>query len=556
MSRGASVGRARRAPRTPRAVTVLLAALLCALGTASAAHAVRPASAPASAPASLPGSTAGTVRGLLDGHTHIEGADDMGGRMICGEPFDPDGIAAALHDCADHYPNGELAVFENFLKNGTPLGTHDPIGWPTFRDWPAHDSLTHQQVYYTWLERAWKGGLRIIVDQYVANRVLCELYPLKKNPCDEDATIDLEHGKAVRMQDYIDSLNGGPGKGWFRIVRTPEEARTVAASGKLAVVEGIETSEPFGCREIRDVPQCTEKQIDAGLDHMQAQGVSTMFVCHKFDNALCGVRMDGGTGGVAVNLGNLVGTGHFWDVRTCTGPAHDNTVTPQVTLPAAVTSALGLPNLPAPLYPAAPHCNTRGLTALGAYMVKQMIKRKMIIQIDHMSVKAADQTLTLLEQAHYPGVISSHSWTDPGFYERIYRLGGMITEYGSPADQFAGGWRTAKQAFQQAGGQGLFGFGYGLDANGFGKLPAPRAGGDVQYPFTALSGVTLDRLRTGLRTWDVNADGVANYGLVPDWIEDIRKTDGPELTGDLANGAEAYLRMWERTAAYTPPSTP
>ncbi|WP_157430051.1 membrane dipeptidase [Actinomadura oligospora] len=537
-----------RVPRLSRPVTALLTALLCALGTASAAHAARPA-----APPVRPSAASAPVRGLLDAHTHIEGAEDMGGRMICGQPFDPDGIAAALRDCPDHYPNGEFAVFENFLKNGSPFGTHDPVGWPTFKDWPAHDSLTHQQVYYTWLERAWRGGLRIIVDQYVANKVLCDLYPLKKNPCDEDATIDLEHGKAVQLQTYVDNLSGGPGKGWFRLVHTPEEARAVAASGKLAVVESIESSEPFGCREVRDVPQCTEKQIDAGLDHMKAQGVTSMFVCHKFDNALCGVRMDGGMAGVAVNIGNFVGTGQFWNVETCTGPAHDNTVTPQVTLPAAVRLALGLPNLPAPFYPAAPHCNTRGLTPLGAHMIKEMIKRRMVVQIDHMSAKAADQALTILEQAHYPGVISSHSWADPGYYERIYRLGGMVTEYGSPADQFAGGWRDAKQAFQKSGATGPFGFGYGLDANGFGPLPAARKGSDVQYPFTALSGVTLDKLRTGQRTWDLNVDGVANYGLVPDWMEDVRKTAGPELTDDMANGAETYLRMWERVNAYQPP---
>ncbi|MCP2335497.1 membrane dipeptidase [Actinomadura rupiterrae] len=539
-----------RAPRTSRPLAALVIALVCATVPAfagSAAHAARPVPVAKSA-------SSGSVRGLLDAHTHIEGADDMGGRMICGEPFDPDGIAAALRDCPDHYPHGEFAVFENFLKNGSPFGTHDPVGYPTFKDWPAHDSLTHQQVYYTWLERAWRGGLRVIVDQYVANRVLCELYPLKKNPCDEDATLDLEHGKALAMQAYIDKLSGGPGKGWFRMVRTPQEARAVAASGKLAVVESIETSEPFGCREVRDVPQCTEKQIDDGLDHMQAQGVTSMFVCHKFDNALCGVRMDGGVAGVAVNVGNFVGTGQFWNVETCKGPAHDNTVTPQVTLPLAVRTALGLPNLPAPFYPAAPHCNTRGLTPLGAHMIREMIKRKMIVQIDHMSAKAADQTLTILEQAHYPGVISSHSWMDPGYQARVYRLGGMVTEYGSPADQFAGGWREAKQAFQQAGGQGMFGFGYGLDANGFGPLPGPRKGSSVQYPFTALSGVTLDKLTTGQRTWDLNVDGVANYGLVPDWIEDMRKTVGPELTNDMANGAEAYLRMWERVNAYTPPS--
>ena len=37
-----------------------------------------------------------------------------------------------------------------------------------------------------------------------------------------------------------------------------------------------------------------------------------------------------------------------------------------------------------------------------------------------MSVVARQQSLDLLEQRHYPGVISSHSWATPDAYPRIY----------------------------------------------------------------------------------------------------------------------------------------
>ena len=45
------------------------------------------------------------------------------------------------------------AVLENVLF-GNPARCHDPVGWPTFKDWPHHQSLTHEQSYYRWLERA------------------------------------------------------------------------------------------------------------------------------------------------------------------------------------------------------------------------------------------------------------------------------------------------------------------------------------------------------------------------------------------------------------------
>src|SRR4029434_9968124 len=93
---------------------------------------------------------------------------------------------------------------------------------------------------------------------------------------------------------------------------------------------------------------------------------------------------------------------------------------------------------------------------------------------------------------------------------------------------------------------GVAGYGYGLDANGFGKQPGARpsnSGNPVRYPFTSLDGsVTLNKLTTGQRTWDVNTEGVANYGLVPDWIEDLRILGGQGLANDMLMGAEQYLR--------------
>ena len=59
----------------------------------------------------------------------------------------------------------------------------------------------------------------------------------------------------------------------------------------------------------------------------------------------------------------------------------------------------------------------------------------------------------------------------------------------------------------------------------------------------------MHQQRSGTRTCDVNIDGVANYGLFPDWVEDLRKIAGHQIVDDLANGAEAYLQMWARAEA-------
>ena len=82
---------------------------------------------------------------------------------------------------------------------------HDPVGWPTFEDWPAPESLTHEGTYYRWLERSWRGGQRIFVNLLVENNKLCQVYPLKKSAeyaaCDDMTTVRREARDMYAMQD-------------------------------------------------------------------------------------------------------------------------------------------------------------------------------------------------------------------------------------------------------------------------------------------------------------------------------------------------------------------
>jgi hypothetical protein len=116
-------------------------------------------------------------------------------------------------------------------------------------------------------------------------------------------------------------------------------------------------------------------------------------------------------------------------------------------------------------------------------------------------------------------------------------------------------WKTLKAERDK---RYYFGFGWGADLNGFHSSGKPRLGAanPVTYPFKSWDGKqTISKLTTGKRTWDINTDGVANYGLYPDWIEDLRRLGGDEIVKDMGRGAEAYLEMWERAIgvpAYRP----
>lgn len=497
----------------------------------------------------------GNVQGYADTHVHQATQGFLGGKIHCGTPFDPLGASVALKDCEDHGAAGETALLEKILSGENTFEPH--TAWPDFENNPTAGTQTHEQTYYRSVERSWRGGQRIHTNLFVTNDVLCELYPLQDTTCNGMEVMRIQYQQLHSLQDYVDAQYGGPGRGWFRIVTTPEEAREVIESGRLAVVMGVEISDLFGCTIMNGVPQCDEADIDAGLDELQEMGIQQVVLVHKFDNALGGTRMDSDFNGLAVNIGNFIATGRFWQTEPCATELEDNEQ-PIAVDGADPALALLPPGVTVPVYAAGDKCNAVGLTDLGDYAVRGMVERGLTVDLDHLSAKASDQVLDILEETSYPRVISSHSWTDKRNFERILALGGFVGSYGNGMHEeseergrdegFVATWAYTREHRDPTR---LFGFGYGSDTNGFAPQAAPRettTAPPVSYPFTAFDGTVLDRNQMGNRTFDINSDGRAQYGLTPDWIEDGRLVAGPEgarFQADMANGAEAYLRTWE-----------
>ena len=487
------------------------------------------------------------VRGLAEGHMHWMAFEFLGGMAHCGRPWHKYGAPYALEDCADHTASGGCgAVLENVLY-GNPARCHDPAGWPTFRDWPHPNSLTHESSYYRWVERAWRGGLRIFVNLLVENKALCDLYPLKRNSCNEMDSVRLQDRDLKALQDYIDAQNGGPGKGWMRLVDDPYEARRVINAGKLAVVQGIEISQLFDCNIYNGEPLCSKEMIDEQLEQVYRMGVRQMEIVNKFDNALGGVAGDGGEVGMVTNQGNKKETGRYWDMKTCQVGQGDKE---QIGVPRDLLIGNGLnaflPPGAAPVYGDPPHCNQYGLSDLGEYMVRQMMKRGMVIDPDHLSQAARDEVLALVEAERYPGIMSSHSWSNEQDYPRILARGGVVTPMAGQSTNFIEGWEKIRQGYDD---RFYNGFGFGADMNGFANQGGPRNAEEdaIRYPFKSFDGkVTLDQQRSGERVYDLNTDGMAHYGLFPDWLEEMRIQAGDQIVEEMARGAEAYLQMWER----------
>ncbi len=278
-----------------------------------------------------------------------------------------------------------------------------------------------------------------------------------------------------------------------------------------------------------------------------------MELINKFDTAFGGVAGDGGVIGPVINAGNFYETGSFLRMGTCEGEAHDNSQE-------AVRTDIGyglvavLPPGSVPVYPEGPQCNMFGFTELGDHLVRGMADRGMLIDPDHLSVRARDAAMDLIERLRYPGVISSHSWSDELTYPRVYDSGGMLTPYAGSSTGFVDAWKQMKRLRER---RFFFGFGYGSDMNGFGSQGGPRTPTEdaprVRYPYRTFDGGTLMyRQQSGEQTFDINTDGVAHYGLYPDWIEDLRLLGGNKIVEDMARGAEGYLQTWERAIGIAP----
>ncbi|HEX8083969.1 MAG TPA: hypothetical protein VF529_06725 [Solirubrobacteraceae bacterium] len=368
-------------------------------------------------------------------------------------------------------------------------------------------------------------GVRLAGAMVVEDEPLCAIEPAKSHSCDETETAELQVERLRGLQDYVDAQAGGRGRGWFRIVEGPAAARRAIRAGKLAVVLGFESSNPFGCHERQGGAQCDRAQIDAGIERIHDLGIRTLFVAHWVDNALAGAALEGGDKGAFIAGMQLSHTGRPFVTGDCPHPGQGEE-------PAGTGPLVGR------------QCNTKGLTELGEYAVRRLMDRHMLIEVDHLSEWARDRVLAIAEERRYP-LVSSHTGTggtwDQSELRRLFAVGGFASATLDSATKLP----EKVLAFRELGGASV---GLSTDTGGFAALPAPEPEARLTYPFRSFEGgVEFARQRTGERTFDLNTDGMAHYGLLPDLLALMRtQPRGGEALGALFGSAEAYLRTWER----------
>ena len=392
----------------------------------------------------------GVMRGFLDMHLHLLGHMAHGGRNVVGEPapivngqFVLDG-SANINTALD--PATDVAVhkikfhglFNDASGEGTGDGARSEFGAPYFSGWPKWTSTTHQQTYYVWLERAWRGGLRstTMFASHVESLCKTSLKATREEswPICEDSmrwVVD-QLRMAYDFQRFIDERSGGAGLGWFRIVTTPEQARTVVRAGKLAVVLGIEVDNLFNCKEggcpadfglpaerlvgLTSLPAPTT--LEQAVDVIHSMGVRHVFPIHNFDNnfGAAATWMD------PIAVGQAIAQQRWWIVRDC-GDARGDYGFWLDNFMQDILQFLGFgvseaPPVPAyingNLEPEFASCNALGLKAgSGPALIRALMNKGMLIDVDHMAANSVDEVLAIAangprgDQASYP-LVASH----------------------------------------------------------------------------------------------------------------------------------------------------
>lgn len=457
------------------------------------------------------------------------------------------------NSCGDHLRSQFLAQLEN--ANGAQNQHAKGIGGApnNFASWPACNDISHQTMWVDWIRRCHQHGQRVMVALAVnSETVAAALAGPGDLPGDDRSAVRLQIEEMKRMvarhPDFME------------VAYSPADMRRIVGEDKLAIVLGVEVDNLGNLNVINGKGSLpTEDQVDAALQELWDLGVRYAFPIHVIDNVF---------GGTALmesffNVANYRESGHCWATEAAApGDSIDFQFSPQLSqfmldmLKIKIGTNLSL--CAESMNTSGGQVNALGLTELGRYAIRKMMDMGMMIDVDHMSQKAVNESLTLAEAwGNYPlnsghngmrefaghGHRNENSRTQEQI-RRIVELGGMIgMGMASDAAEFA---RQSKVQFSLANYNQCA---IGTDMNGMVTQPRPVRD-SLDGRGTLVTQVVYDAsfpaCKTMNRTWDYNREGVAHYGLIPDYLRDIAARGGQREVEALYHGAEGFARMWER----------
>ena len=493
------------------------------------------------------------LNGYVDMHCHPRGDLAYGTQLFYGAPYGD--IMVALGNCKEDHSKNILRaqLAKQTEQQNNPFWKDGKEGYPDFKTWPSWCSILHQQMWVEWIERAHKlGGLNIMVALAVSNHCIASAAKCIGPDDDEQVMLNCIQG----IKDLVAHSD------FMEIALTPQDVRRIVAQGKLAVILGTEMDNMGNFYSPADhypgnfnaTP--TNEQIQAELDKLWNLGIRYVFPVHLMNTVYGGTAFAVAT----LNVANKFTTGAEFvpeQVNTKESGIVFHLQNPAVGLNpvAKLFMPFLLPKNINPgrkgnytywdTLPGFGHRNSLGLTDRGRFALNYMMRKGFLIDIDHMSDKMADEVLDMAVAHSYPvnsghnglrGAAGNENGRTLKQYGQIKQVGGMAAlGHGANATDFVKNYR------QVASVMGYNNVAIGTDVGGFSALPQRDTAVKLVYDNAFI------RCKTGNRSWDINTDGVAHYGLWPDYIRSW------QLAGMTAqeqhtfmSSAEQFTEMWEK----------
>lgn len=514
------------------------------------------------------------LQGFVDMHTHPMSQWGFGEQLFFGGVDGNPAVALGSCNCMHNFvaaPFDGSCAKQNLYRNKMVdnLEPHKKTaGYPDFANWPTHKSLVHQQMWVDWIRRAYDGGLRGMVALAVNNHCLADAAETT-GPNDDLRSMNTQ---ITKMKEFV-----GRHKDFMEVAYSADDFKRIVAANKLAVVIGVEMDNIGNFYNPADKkggtynPNPDEAAIAAEIDRLYKAGVRYIFPIHITNNAFGGTALyENG-----FNVTNKYNTGKTFvpeAVRTDTsgiGFALKSPYAPisprkadnnLANLAMAFTGTIipgnimpnKLENYPAYQEPDSGygHRNSMGLTDKGRFAVQYMMKKKMLIDIDHSSEKAANEILEMAVELNYP-INSGHNGlrgpngTENGRtvqqYQAIIQTGGMIgLGHGSNATNFVEAFKKVSQITVNSN------VCIGTDVNGFFPLPGPPKGAEV------IDSISLKPCLKGNGiAWDFNKEGFAHYGLFPEYIRSWERVGmTAEEKQAFLSTAQNFADMWRLCERY------
>lgn len=327
-----------------------------------------------------------------DGETHIRASADVATRLTQSLVFSIIG------------EEGHRAHTAMYARS-----SEEPFG-----AWPHSQDIYHQQMYVEMLRRAWEGGLRLMIASVTDNQSLARVMEITVAPGPIELDPSREPRSVERQVAFIETLVA-ENSDFMAIATSPTQARTIISGGRLAIILGLE----MDWLPLEDVVRLRDEH-----------GFRSIIPIHLADNPVGGTaaytpvfNMHSALYSRAFGAPELQ---YFELIR-------DSCVDRRARPPLEPAFQLGLLLLPQAMDPAsyfelgyescdacAPgairevdlrgHRNARGIRNV-AYL-RQLMRMGMLVDIAHMSIASAADTIAEAERWGFP-IINSHTGVSP-----------------------------------------------------------------------------------------------------------------------------------------------